>query len=177
MRKAALLAAGALALPLAVSMPAMAQQSPNAKGAQTGAQTGQQQPKASGAEQQPMRQSQNNGASNQPNDQAAQLSKGQIRQLQQALDQKGFKAGRPDGRIGQRTQQALSKFQKSQNLQQTGQPDDQTLQALGVNASGSTNGSATTGQGSDMDQNQAPASQPSGNNGGSSGNMNNNRHK
>jgi peptidoglycan hydrolase-like protein with peptidoglycan-binding domain len=58
-------------------------------------------------------QSSNQGANNRSSDQ--QLSQGQIRQLQQALDQKGFKSGRADGKLGPNTKQALSSFQKSQN--------------------------------------------------------------
>jgi len=168
MRKAALLAAGAFALPLAVSPPAMAQQSPSAKPPQSA-----QQPMQKSGQQRPMQQSKTNGQNNQPNEQAAQLSSGQIKQLQQKLAQKGFKAGRPDGRLGQRTKQALSKFQQSKKLQQTGQPDPQTLQALGINASGGASGAATTGaapsgQGPSMNQNPPPASNSSG--GGNSSN-------
>jgi peptidoglycan hydrolase-like protein with peptidoglycan-binding domain len=65
-------------------------------------------------------------AANQP------LSQDQVRQVQQALDSKGFNPGPTDGRLGPETRQALGQFQKQQGLQQTGAPDGQTLAALGV---------------------------------------------
>jgi peptidoglycan hydrolase-like protein with peptidoglycan-binding domain len=118
MRKAALIALGAVALPLAFSLPAM----------------------AAG----PMEQSQNEGFRQAQAASQRKLSPDQIKQVQEALDQKGFHVGRQDGVMGRDTRQALSSFQRQLNLQQTGQPDDLTLQALGVNANGTT-GEATTG--------------------------------
>jgi hypothetical protein len=165
MKKAALLTAGALALPLAFSLPAMAQQNQKANPAQAGQQQPMQQPGQNNQEQ-----SQNSGQNEQQNGQAAQLNQDQIKQVQQALDRKGFKAGHADGRLGEQTKQALSKFQRSQNIQQTGQPDEQTLQALGINVSGGggngagTTGAAPSGQGPGMDQNQAPANNAGGGN-------------
>jgi len=83
---------------------------------------------------------------------AADTSRGQIRQVQQALDQKGFKAGRADGVMGARTKQALQDFQTKQKLQASGQLDQQTLVALGVatngHSSGQSGASSTVGQGS-----------------------------
>ncbi len=137
MWKVALLAAGAFALPLASSLPAVAQQHLMER-----------------AQDERMRQAQQapNGGQN-------RLSQDQIKQVQQALDQKGFNAGRADGVLGRATQQALSKFQRSQKLQQTGQPDDRTLQALGITQNDNMTGAGTTGQGpSNQGQNQ-----PSGN--------------
>ena len=155
MRKAALLTAGALALPLAFSLPAAAAQqhdNPPPKAPQQ--QPMHQSQGAQGAEAQQGRQAQNGGQN--------QLDRDQIKQVQQARDQKGFKAGRADGKLGRATRQALSKFQQSQKLRQTGQPDDQTLQALGVDVNGGRNGAATTGMApSDQDQNQ---NQPAGQN-------------
>ena len=55
-----------------------------------------------------------------------------VREAQQALNQRGFQAGPPDGFIGPTTQAALRNFQASANLQATGQLDRQTLDALGV---------------------------------------------
>lgn len=114
-----------MALPIA--FPAMAQQN----GAQQNAPPQDQQ----------QMQSNNQGAINQSSDQ--QLSQDQIRQLQQALDQKGFKSGRAEGKLGPETKQALSSFQKSQNLQQTGEPDQQTMAALGINRRHDRPGSAS----------------------------------
>jgi len=136
MKRLALAAIGALALPLAISLPAAAQQN-NAK--PNPPQSAQQQSQA-----QPM----------QPNNQSqANLSSSQIRQAQQALDQKGFNAGRADGKLGPETKQALQSFQQSQGLQVTGQLDQQTMAKLGIR------GAETTGQ-APANQNGAPMHQP-----------------
>ena len=71
---------------------------------------------------------QNNSAGAQQN--KNQLSRDEIMQAQQALDQKGFDVGKADGIMGPRTKQALDKFQQQQKLQQTGQLDQNTLSAL-----------------------------------------------
>ena len=73
------------------------------------------------------------------------LSTEEIRQLQIALNQKGFDVGNPDGMFGARTRQALIAFQRQQGFQATGQIDQQTMAALGV--SGNKAGAASTGQG------------------------------
>lgn len=133
MRKAARIAAGALALPLAFSLPAV----------------------AAG----PMEQAQQEGFRQAQAASQRKLSPDQIKQVQEALEQKGFHVGRPDGVMGRDTTQALSSFQRQLNLKQTGQPDDLTLQALGVEVNGSTTGAATTGAAPtspDQMQNQAP---------------------
>src|SRR5476649_1299488 len=56
----------------------------------------------------------------------------QIRQVQRALNSKGFNPGPTDGRLGPETRSALDQFQRNQGLRQTGTPDRQTLAALGV---------------------------------------------
>lgn len=141
MRKAALIAAGALALPLALSLPAA----------------------AAGlieqAQQEGFRQAQE--ASKQ------KLSPDQIKQVQEALDQKGFRVGRPDGVLGAGTRQALSSFQRQLNLHPTGQPDDETLVALGVDVNGTT-GAATTGA-APSNQGQTRLAGPPGNAGNAKG--------
>lgn len=141
MKRLAIAAIGALALPLAISLPAAAQQN-NAK------------PNAA-------QQQQSQAQPMQPNEQSqANLSSSQIRQVQQALDQKGFKAGNADGKLGPETKQALQSFQKSQHLQVTGQPDQQTLAKLGISSS-ETTGQAPANQngGAQMHQPPAPANQ------------------
>ena len=61
------------------------------------------------------------------------LNRDQIEQVQRALNQKGFKAGRADGKMGQQTESALRSFQQQQKLEASGQIDQQTLAALGLN--------------------------------------------
>lgn len=63
------------------------------------------------------------------------LSRSQLRQVQQALDKDGFKAGRADGRWGHETQNAVKQFQQSKQLRATGQLDQQTVADLGLDAS------------------------------------------
>ena len=73
--------------------------------------------------------------------QEQKLSKDEIQQVQQALDQKGFKSGQPDGVLGPETKNAIKEFQQKQGWNATGELDNQTLSALGV----STNGQNATG--------------------------------
>lgn len=63
------------------------------------------------------------------------LSRGEIRQVQQALDKDGFKAGTTDGRWGPHTQDAVKQFQQSKQIQANGQLDQQTVADLGLDAS------------------------------------------
>lgn len=65
-----------------------------------------------------------------------------VRSAQQALKEKGFDVGTVDGQMGPNTESALRNFQQSKNLPQTGNLDQQTLAALGVN--GSEAGAAST---------------------------------
>ena len=58
-----------------------------------------------------------------------------VREAQQALNDKGFNPGPIDGKWGPRTQAALTKFQKSERITASRKLDDQTLAALGVDAS------------------------------------------
>jgi Putative peptidoglycan binding domain len=82
--------------------------------------------------------SKNEPAQNQPNNEqfisANSLSRIEIQQIQQALNASGFRAGPADGRWGPKTSDALKHFQQSKDMKATGQPDQQTLSALGVNA-------------------------------------------
>jgi peptidoglycan hydrolase-like protein with peptidoglycan-binding domain len=76
------------------------------------------------------------------------LSKDQVKQIQEALKDKGQDPGQADGIMGPKTQQALRQFQKSQNLQVTGRVDQQTASALGVDVSGAAgSGAASSGSG------------------------------
>jgi len=55
-----------------------------------------------------------------------------VREVQQALNQRGFQAGPPDGFISPATEVALRNFQASANLYASGQVNRQTLDALGI---------------------------------------------
>jgi len=55
-----------------------------------------------------------------------------IRAAQQALNDKGYKAGTVDGVMGPHTAAAIKSFQQAQGLQQSGKLDSSTLAALGV---------------------------------------------
>jgi hypothetical protein len=66
-----------------------------------------------------------------------QLSQNTLEDVQQQLQQQGFyRTGKVDGRWGPQTRQAVLSFQQSKGLQATGQLDQQTLDALGVNKQG-----------------------------------------
>ena len=160
MRKLALIVAGATALPLIAAAPSLAQQNgPQKNQPQSQMQQPQNQPSGqpSANKQSANQPSANDESANSGQNAAANLNQDEIRQVQQALDQKGLDAGRADGKLGPRTKHALNQFQKKQGLRATGSPDDQTLAALGIGG-----GSSTTGQGPSEPQNSSskPKSQP-----------------
>ena len=59
------------------------------------------------------------------------LTDRQIRHLQKALKIHGYAPGRPDGKLGPKTESALKNFQKSKGLDETGTPTNETLIKLG----------------------------------------------
>ncbi len=62
------------------------------------------------------------------------LSRTEVRQMQAALDKQGFKAGRPDGRLGPKTRHAVQAFNQKKGIQSShGRPTEQTLAQLGIN--------------------------------------------
>ena len=70
------------------------------------------------------------------------LSQSEIREAQMKLNQKGFNVGKPDGVMGPRTRDGLAQFQRQEGLQETGDIDRQTADALGISNAPSTTGSA-----------------------------------
>ena len=69
-----------------------------------------------------------------------------VRRVQQALKQQGFDVGSIDGQMGPETEGALRQFQQSKGLTQSGNLDQQTLSALGVEQNGSqSQGSSSQG--------------------------------
>jgi peptidoglycan hydrolase-like protein with peptidoglycan-binding domain len=96
----------------------------------------------------PQRQSESQGAmpESQSRPQRAQAqSSGVVKQVQQELKQKGFDAGPVDGRWGPMTEKGVKQFQKSQNIQASGQLDERTLAALGIQEPSSATGGSRAG--------------------------------
>ena len=60
------------------------------------------------------------------------LEKEKKKDIEQALQDKGFEPGSVDGVIDSQTQSAISKFQRDNNLPATGTVDEQTAKQLGV---------------------------------------------
>ncbi|MBI4526843.1 MAG: peptidoglycan-binding protein [Deltaproteobacteria bacterium] len=63
---------------------------------------------------------------------AGGMAKEDVKKAQQALKEKGHDPGPVDGIIGPRTQAALKAFQQAQGLNASGQLNDETKQALGL---------------------------------------------
>ena len=126
-----------IALPLAASFPALAQQG--------------------GAAPQPAQPGASQGVA------AITLNEDQVRQLQQALNDNGFDAGEVDGVFGARTRAALSRFQSKAGLQPTGQMDQQTLALVGLSGQAQQPAAApaapdqSTGRSNQGDQPGSPA--------------------
>jgi peptidoglycan hydrolase-like protein with peptidoglycan-binding domain len=59
-----------------------------------------------------------------------------VRQAQKALNDRGFRTGGVDGRMGPQTQAALVNFQRAEKLQPTGKLDGATLKALDLEKGG-----------------------------------------
>lgn len=63
----------------------------------------------------------------------AGLSQDQVKQLQRQLQQRGLYDGDIDGIAGPKTTAAVSSFQVGRGIADSGQPDDETMAALGLN--------------------------------------------
>jgi peptidoglycan hydrolase-like protein with peptidoglycan-binding domain len=172
----------------ALSLPAMAQNAPTQQPNNNGAQMNQsdqtnqsdqmKQPEQQQGNQQDQMQQGSQADQSSPGQQQASeridpthLQKDQIKQIQQALDQKGFKT-QEDGIWGPKTASAVRKFQEQNKIEGKGSLNQQTLAKLGVNLGGQTP-SETTGAGPKQDtspnvnanppsQNESNPSQPSG---------------
>lgn len=55
-----------------------------------------------------------------------------VRKVQATLNARGFKAGAPNGTLGETTSTALKAFQKSEGMAVTGRLNPRTLAALGI---------------------------------------------
>jgi hypothetical protein len=78
-----------------------------------------------------------------------------IKEVQQALKDKGYDPGPIDGHMGAKTKEALKSFQSASNLSATGTLNSQTAEKLGVQSgssssmgSGKSSSSSTSGSGS-----------------------------
>lgn len=60
------------------------------------------------------------------------INQDSVRDMQQALAQHGYRVGRVDGLMGPQTRQALRQFQQDEGMRATGQADQQTMAALGL---------------------------------------------
>ena len=60
-----------------------------------------------------------------------QLNLEQIVGMQRMLNEQGFNVGNTDGIVGEKTRTAIRQFQQTQGLTVTGQPNVETLRALG----------------------------------------------
>jgi len=96
------------------------------------------------------------------------LSQEEIRQLQIALNEKGFNIGEPDGALGPRTKNALIQFQQREGFQATGQIDQRTVAALGLSIRGqpSMQGQPSSGTGQAGERMQQPSAGQQGSAGG-----------
>jgi peptidoglycan hydrolase-like protein with peptidoglycan-binding domain len=91
-----------------------------------------------------------------------------VRQVQEALKDKGHDPGPIDGVMGSQTKQALREFQKANGLKQTGTLDSQTKEKLNIegssSSSGASKGSSTgsMGRGESSKSQKEPSSSPMG---------------
>jgi len=70
-----------------------------------------------------------------------------VRSVQEALKQKGYDVGTIDGQLGPNTQGALRQFQQAQGISQSGNLDQQTLSALGVDQNAGAQGAMSSAPG------------------------------
>lgn len=64
----------------------------------------------------------------------AGMTSEQVKEVQQALQDRGHDPGPIDGIVGPRTRSAIEQFQQAEGIQPSGQLDAETLTLLGVEA-------------------------------------------
>jgi hypothetical protein len=89
------------------------------------------------------------------------FSSEEIKQIQQALKEKGHDPGSATGEMNAETRAAIREFQKANNLSATGTVDEETAQKLGVSISGST-GTGASGAAPRSDHESLPRGGASG---------------
>ncbi len=72
------------------------------------------------------------GLQNPPPEDMPALSRDNIMALQQALNDKGYDAGKPDGILGPATRAAIRKYQQANNLVADGYPGENLFSKLGI---------------------------------------------
>lgn len=77
------------------------------------------------------------------------LGRGDVRSIQEALNARGYDAGTPDGMAGRNTRQAIEAFQRDNDLDVTGSPSIDLLDALNGAASAAGNSQSPQSPGSD----------------------------
>ena len=65
-----------------------------------------------------------------------------IRRVQETLNARGYKAGAPNGILGDATRAALREFQRSEKIAVTGSPNPRTLARLGLEDTAAAGGTA-----------------------------------
>ncbi len=66
----------------------------------------------------------------------SKLSQSKVREVQEALDSRGYAVGEIDGKWGPRTSGALKDFQSNQGIDATGRVNTETFDALGIQSEG-----------------------------------------
>ncbi len=74
----------------------------------------------------------------------------EVRQIQQKLKNWGYYNGSVDGKFGSKTQEAVRKFQKANNLKVDGIAGEKTLAAMGINSSNSSSSNKASASSSDL---------------------------
>jgi peptidoglycan hydrolase-like protein with peptidoglycan-binding domain len=74
-----------------------------------------------------------------------ELSKNDMKAVEQALQAKGYKVGKVDGIADNDTRQAIRAFQKDSGFSMTGMVDQKTADQLGVKISSKTGGRSSSG--------------------------------
>jgi peptidoglycan hydrolase-like protein with peptidoglycan-binding domain len=88
------------------------------------------------------------------------LSRAQTRMLQQGLNSGGLDAGPADGIMGEKTKQAIQKYQSQKGLSASGQLDRQTLAAMRADRGKQTASRKGSSHGMSSHRNQGSQSSP-----------------
>src|SRR2546423_1708817 len=77
------------------------------------------------------------------------LDDAEVKRLQEALRAAGQRAVAADGKLGPQTVDALRRFQAERGLAQTGEPDEETVAALGLDGAAAETPTAPAPRGKD----------------------------